>query len=456
MPSNAVHRAALTLTCVGLSTLLGCASTNQTACGEPVTTRDDTPRPVTLLADDLASLRDQFNASSGRWRVVSLVSPTCSECIFGAEVVEKEITARYPTSQIDALLVWIPMLPSDCEKAARASATIFPAGRVTQFYDSRQTLGWAYAHETFAGFYERARKSLADDHWLATALDDRVEQKRPQCDLYMLYAPDVKWDAASDDPPMPTHWIRHLGRKEDRKTSTYWQDTPESGPREGDLYAAMCTMADQAIGKPQANGAVMKIEILAFEGCPNTPQMKANVERAVASLGLAANVAYVDQMKLPESDRRRGWPSPTVLVDGRDLFGMAEPNGPAMGCRMYQGGAPSEAEIAAALRSMDVALSASEEPPIVCTLTPEQLSAQREDLLPGLLKRADERMPRERGYRMKFTPKAGLLDEIARIVEQERGCCQFLKFQITVEPENGPIYLEVTGPPGTREMLDAL
>ena len=103
----------------------------------------------------------------------------------------------------------------------------------------------------------------------------------------------------------------------------------------------------------------------------------------------------------------------------------------------------------------------SEHLPIVCTLTPEQLRARRDALLPGLLKRADERVALERGYRLKFMPPhagsdAGLLDEIARIVEQERGCCQFLKFQITVEPGNGPIYLEVTGPPGTREMLDAL
>lgn len=106
---------------------------------------------------------------------------------------------------------------------------------------------------------------------------------------------------------------------------------------------------------------------------------------------------------------------------------------------------------------MTAASSEPNELPMVCTLTPDQLSAQRDALLPGLLKRADERVPLgERGYRMKFMPQAGLLDEIARIVEQERGCCKFLKFQITVEPSNGPIYLEVTGPEGTREMLDAL
>ena len=197
------------------------------------------------MDNDVSPLRAAFNEKSDRWRTVALVSPTCSECVLGAEVVEKEITARYPASQVDALIVWIPMLQTDSEKAAHGSATIFPSERVTQFYDAQQTLGWAYAHETFAGFYERARKSLSDDHSLATALDDRVEHKRPQWDLYMLYAPGVTWEASRDAPPMPTHWIRHLGRMEDRKTSTYWQDTPESGPRDGDLYAAIRGMADQ-------------------------------------------------------------------------------------------------------------------------------------------------------------------------------------------------------------------
>jgi hypothetical protein len=307
-----------------------------------------------VLDDDLVPVRNAFNEGSGQWRAVALVSPTCSECVLGAEVVAKEITGRYPTSQVDALIVWIPMLATDNEKAARASATIFSSGRVTQFYDSHQTLGWAYARETFAGFYERARKSLSDDHWLATALDDRTEVRRPQWDLYMLYAPGVKWEASSDAPPIPTHWIRHLGRKEDRKTSTYWQDTPESGPRDGDLYAAIRAMADSAIGAPHVKQIAMRIEVLGFEGCPNAPQTKANVEKAVALLGVDASVAYVDQMKLPVNDRRRGWASPTVLVNGRDLFGMAAPSGAAMGCRIYAGGAPSEGEIANALRSFSL------------------------------------------------------------------------------------------------------
>ena len=42
---------------------------------------------------------------------------------------------------------------------------------------------------------------------------------------------------------------------------------------------------------------------------------------------------------------------------------------------------------------------------------------------------------------------------IANVVEAERQCCRFLRFGIQVEPDDGPVYLDLTGPPGTREFL---
>lgn len=90
--------------------------------------------------------------------------------------------------------------------------------------------------------------------------------------------------------------------------------------------------------------------MLGFEGCPNTPTILANTRAAVGRLGLDASVAYIDQERLPEGDIRRGWPTPTVLVGGRDLFGMPTPESAALGCRVYPGGAPSVDEIAERLK----------------------------------------------------------------------------------------------------------
>jgi hypothetical protein len=94
--------------------------------------------------------------------------------------------------------------------------------------------------------------------------------------------------------------------------------------------------------------------------------------------------------------------------------------------------------------------------PIACSLTPEDLRSRRDTLLPGLIRRADRVSDLDNGLRLEFKSRSGLLAEVAQIMEQERGCCGFLRFQLTVEAEGGAITLDVTGPEGTREVLRSL
>ncbi|MFG0259639.1 MAG: hypothetical protein ACF8LK_04725 [Phycisphaerales bacterium JB041] len=89
----------------------------------------------------------------------------------------------------------------------------------------------------------------------------------------------------------------------------------------------------------------MLVEVLGFDGCPNTPVMEARVSAAVVALGPEYRLVLVDQDSLPEGDLRRGYPTPTVLLEGADLFGLPAPDAPAMGCRVYPSGLPSAAEI---------------------------------------------------------------------------------------------------------------
>ena len=93
---------------------------------------------------------------------------------------------------------------------------------------------------------------------------------------------------------------------------------------------------------------------------------------------------------------------------------------------------------------------------IVCTLTPEQLQARRSSLLPGVLERAQEIEPIADGYRVRFAASSETLQAIAAMIDAERHCCRFLRFQLTIEPDEGPIVLAVTGPPGTRELIAAI
>jgi hypothetical protein len=94
--------------------------------------------------------------------------------------------------------------------------------------------------------------------------------------------------------------------------------------------------------------------------------------------------------------------------------------------------------------------------PIVCALTPEALRARREGLLSDLLGRAEAREELPNGLRLRFRPSEETLYSVVRAIESERHCCRFLRFGIDVEPDGGPIFLELTGPPGAREFMTAL
>jgi hypothetical protein len=85
-----------------------------------------------------------------------------------------------------------------------------------------------------------------------------------------------------------------------------------------------------------------------------------------------------------------------------------------------------------------------------CSLSPEQLKQRRQALIPSLLKRADQVTDLDNRLRLRFEHKPGLLTDIAKVIDQERDCCSFLKFQLAVEPSGGPITFEVTGPSGTK------
>jgi hypothetical protein len=67
--------------------------------------------------------------------------------------------------------------------------------------------------------------------------------------------------------------------------------------------------------------------------------------------------------------------------------------------------------------------------------------------------RAEERATLPNGYAIRFCPDA--LEAVARFVANERKCCPFMSFEVTLAPESGPLWLRMTGPEGTRSVLDA-
>lgn len=61
---------------------------------------------------------------------------------------------------------------------------------------------------------------------------------------------------------------------------------------------------------------------LTRDDCVNTPDMVNNLDDALKSLGWPNDYQYIDIGKLPKTDARTGYPTPTVLWKEKDILGM--------------------------------------------------------------------------------------------------------------------------------------
>ena len=91
--------------------------------------------------------------------------------------------------------------------------------------------------------------------------------------------------------------------------------------------------------------------------------------------------------------------------------------------------------------------------PIACSLTDAELQERRNLVLQKLRMAVTELKELETGYAYRFPSDGEWLKELAVLVDLERQCCPFLDFAIKVESGNGPIWLEMAGPEGTKEFL---
>lgn len=92
--------------------------------------------------------------------------------------------------------------------------------------------------------------------------------------------------------------------------------------------------------------------------------------------------------------------------------------------------------------------------PIACSLSKADL-AERRVVLAALQVHCVEVRPLAdtRGLALRFTPAAGILATLARVIDLERQCCRFLDIDLAVAAADGPITLTLAGPAGTTDFL---
>ncbi|MCH7807246.1 MAG: hypothetical protein IH995_08955 [Proteobacteria bacterium] len=89
-----------------------------------------------------------------------------------------------------------------------------------------------------------------------------------------------------------------------------------------------------------------KIQLLYFPGCPNVEETREVLRKALENLALGgADIEDVNVHNKWTPEALRNYPSPTILVDGKDIEGFNPTD--AAACRIYdgKGGVPAVKKI---------------------------------------------------------------------------------------------------------------
>ena len=94
--------------------------------------------------------------------------------------------------------------------------------------------------------------------------------------------------------------------------------------------------------------------------------------------------------------------------------------------------------------------------PIACTLSDADFRQRREELLKTVAAAVVKKRELTDGVAYCFSSEAEWITELAQLITVERECCSFIAFNLRIELGSGPIWLELTGPEGTKEFLTTL
>jgi hypothetical protein len=91
--------------------------------------------------------------------------------------------------------------------------------------------------------------------------------------------------------------------------------------------------------------------------------------------------------------------------------------------------------------------------PIACTLSGPEMRVREETVLKTFASHVCKVEERSDGYTVELATTDEAVAAAMALIQVERLCCQFLRFDLTVEAGAGPVRLALSGPPGTREFL---
>lgn len=154
--------------------------------------------------------------------------------------MQKEIIEAYPKAEFSTYVVWLPMIPTDNESAARRSAEMYRDSRLTQYYDPGRLTGIAFSKDVKPDQFRELMAKLADDdplqgrmkEWFAMAPEDR-----PVWDVVYFFPPGVKW---TDSVPRSMMWTKQMAffgdPQGDEPSGLFFRQDSKEPPAESDWF----------------------------------------------------------------------------------------------------------------------------------------------------------------------------------------------------------------------------
>lgn len=130
--------------------------------------RASDPEGYSRIDAALQPLREHFEASFGRPRLVAVVAPTCGNCVQNALAIAEGLLPSLQRDDLEVFFVWSSILVTDVEPRAVRRIEEFSHPAITHYWD------------------EHGR--------VARAFSQTLQVENQAYDCYFLYGPDATWD----------------------------------------------------------------------------------------------------------------------------------------------------------------------------------------------------------------------------------------------------------------------
>lgn len=94
--------------------------------------------------------------------------------------------------------------------------------------------------------------------------------------------------------------------------------------------------------------------------------------------------------------------------------------------------------------------------PIACCLTDAELRRRQATLIAQLGSAVIAVQELPDGFAFQVPGDKSWMTLVAELIAAERECCPFLTFELTAEPNRGPLSIRVKGPAGAKDFLKSL